>query len=187
MKNNRLFIIGASGHGKVVADIALLNGYTDIAFLDDNESLTECAGWPVIGKTKEAPDGEVFIAIGNSTIRKQLLELYSDRTVPVLIHPNAVIARDVQIGKGTVVMAGAIINSGSIVGKGVIVNTSSSIDHDCFVGDYSHISVDAHYLPPDPNSMFFNKGVNLCWGLKCFMIICGLIWGPWERSGSHGR
>ena len=61
MKNNRLFIIGASGHGKVVADIALLNGYTDIAFLDDNESLTECAGWPVIGKTKEAPDGEVFM------------------------------------------------------------------------------------------------------------------------------
>lgn len=144
MKDKRLIIVGASGHGKVVADIAVLNGYTDIVFLDDDESLTKCAGWPVIGNSSEAPEGEVFIAVGNPTIRERLLDRYSDREVPVLIHPNAVIARDVQIGEGTVVMAGAIINSGSIVGKGVIVNTSSSIDHDCFVGDYTHIAVDAH-------------------------------------------
>ena len=36
---NRLVIVGASGHGKVVADIAQLNGYTDIVFLDDNKSV----------------------------------------------------------------------------------------------------------------------------------------------------
>lgn len=48
---NRL-IIGASGHGKVIADIAVKNGYGDIVFLDDDESIKECAGFPVIGKNE---------------------------------------------------------------------------------------------------------------------------------------
>ncbi len=141
---NRIIVIGASGHGKVVADIAALNGYKDIVFLDDDESLKECAGWPVVGKSTEAPDGEIFVAVGNPQTRKRLMELYKGRTQPVLIHPNAVVAEDVQTGSGTAVMAGAVINPGTRIGKGVIVNTSSSIDHDCSVGDYSHVSVGAH-------------------------------------------
>jgi sugar O-acyltransferase (sialic acid O-acetyltransferase NeuD family) len=141
---NRLIVIGASGHGKVVADIAVLNGYEDIVFLDDDESLKECAGFPVIGKSTEAPGGEIFVAVGNPQTRKRLMELYKDRTQPVLIHPNAVVAKDVKIGSGTVVMAGAVINPGARIRRGIIVNTSSSIDHDCSVGDYSHVSVGAH-------------------------------------------
>lgn len=141
---NRLIIIGASGHGKVVADIAELNGYKDIVFLDDNERVKECAGYPVIGKSDEAPDGEVFVAIGNAIIRKSLMEMYKDRVQPVLIHPNAVIAKKVTIGSGSVVMAGAIINPGAAIGQGVIINTGSSVDHDCNIGDYCHVSVGAH-------------------------------------------
>jgi sugar O-acyltransferase (sialic acid O-acetyltransferase NeuD family) len=141
---NRLIVIGASGHGKVVADIAVLNCYEDIVFLDDDEAIKECASFPVIGKSTEAPDGEILVAVGNPQTRKRLMELYKDRTQPVLIHPNAVVAEDVKIGSGTVVMAGAVINPGTKIGRGVIVNTSSSIDHDCSVGDYSHVSVGAH-------------------------------------------
>lgn len=141
---NKLIIIGASGHGKVVADIAALSGYKDIVFLDDDENIKECAGWPVVGKSTEAPEGEVFVAVGNPETRKRLMDLYSSRIQPVLIHPKAIVAEDAEIGSGTVVMAGAVINPGVKVGKGVIVNTSSSVDHDCSVGDYSHISVGAH-------------------------------------------
>lgn len=141
---NKLIIIGASGHGKVVADIARLNGYSDIVFLDDDESIKECAGYPVVGTSNEAPAGEVFVAVGNAKTRKKLMERFEDRTHPILIHPSAVLAADVEIGDGTVVMAGAVINPGARIGKGCIVNTSSSIDHDCEVGDYSHISVGAH-------------------------------------------
>ena len=141
---NSLIIIGASGHGKVVADIAVLNGYKDIVFLDDDDNVKECAGWPVVGKTNEAPDGEVFVAVGNPTTRKRLMEFYADRIQPVLIHPKAIIAKNVQIGSGTVIIAGAVINPGVRIGNGVIVNTSSSIDHDCSIGDYSHVSVGAH-------------------------------------------
>lgn len=141
---NRLIIIGASGHGKVVADIAVLNGYEDIVFLDDDENAKECAGWPVVGKSTEAADDEVFVAVGNAETRKRLMEFYKDRKQPVLIHPNAVVAKDVEIGAGSVVMAGTVINPGARIGKGVIVNTSSSIDHDCVVGDYVHVAVGAH-------------------------------------------
>ena len=141
---NRLIIIGASGHGRVVADIAALNGYEDIVFADDNETVKDCAGFPVVCKSTEAPAGDVFVAVGNVTHRKRLIALYEDRIQPTLIHPSAVIARDAAIGSGTVVMAGAVINPGAVLGKGVIANTSCSIDHDCIIEDYVHVSVGAH-------------------------------------------
>lgn len=143
----KLTIIGASGHGKVVADIAKLNGYQVIEFLDDNETAKFCGTYSVAGKSKDVlkTHNDVFIAIGNSVIRKKMLEqIIENRNVPILVHPDAVIADDVMIGPGTVVMAGVVINSGTIIGKGVIVNTCSSIDHDCVVGDYVHIAVGSH-------------------------------------------
>lgn len=143
-KQNKLIIIGASGHGKVVADIAKLNGYTDIVFLDDNDEVKECGGYPVVGNSNHVPEGEIFVAVGNARIRKMLMERYADRVQPVLIHPNAVIAEDVKIGAGTVVMAGAVVNPGAIIGKGAIINTCSSVDHDCTISDYVHISVGSH-------------------------------------------
>ena len=141
---NRLIIIGASGHGKVVADIAALNGYKDIVFLDDDENIKECAGYPVIGKSTEAPDGEVFVAVGNAETRKRLMELYKGKIQPVLIHPSAVVAESVEVTAGSVVMAGAVINPGVKIGKGCIINTSSSVDHDCVVEEFCHVSVGAH-------------------------------------------
>lgn len=139
----RLIIIGASGHGKVTADIALLNGYEEIVFLDDDESLTECAGFPVVGRTADAGhmDDDKFVAIGNASIRERLQK---DLEVVTLVHPDAVIGRDVSLGNGSIVMAGAVINTGSSIGSGCIINTSSSVDHDCRVGDFAHISVGAH-------------------------------------------
>ena len=142
-EKNRLIIIGASGHGKVVADIALLNGYKDIVFLDDDESIKECAGFSVIGKTAEAVNmsGDKIVANGDAKIRERMQQLIQTVT---LIHPNAIISRRVEIGEGTVIMAGAIVNSDARIGKGYIINTDSSIDHDCIVEDYVHVAVGAH-------------------------------------------
>ena len=144
-KLKRLVIIGASGHGKVVSDIAIENGYQDIVFLDDNENIKQCAGFIVTGKVIEfikMLDSDFIVAIGNAKIRKQIQEELSN--VITLIHPKAVIGRDVVVGRGTVVMAGAVINNGSAIGKGCIINTSSSVDHDCKIGDFVHISVGSH-------------------------------------------
>lgn len=57
-----------------------------------------------------------------------------------LVHPNAIVAKDVKIGGGTVVMAGAIINTGSVIGRNTIINTSASVDHDAIIGDHTHIA-----------------------------------------------
>ena len=149
--NKELIIIGASGHGKVIADIALkMNRYDKIYFLDDNEKVKECMGFAVVGKTKDVynylSDSDVFVAIGNSNIRKNIMEDLKSKgaNIPTLIHPNAIIGTGVTIGLGTVVMPGAIINPDSIIGEGCIINTAASIDHDCVIQNYVHVSVDAH-------------------------------------------
>ncbi len=142
----KLAIVGASGHGKVVADIARKNGYNEIIFLDDDENIHECGGYPVVGKSSEVRKMEidVIVGIGNANVRKRIQESIPDEKLATLIHPHAVVAEDVVIGAGTVVMAGAVINSGARIGRGCIINTCSSVDHDCEVGDYVHIAVGSH-------------------------------------------
>ena len=148
-KDKQLVIIGAGGHGSVIADIARLNGYESIVFLDD--ARTERAdGYPVLGKVEEAPrfmpDADFILAIGNNATRKRLQTRLADQgaRLATLIHPAAVIGENVTVGKGTAIMAGAVVNPGTSVGDGVILNTCSSVDHDCRVGDFVHIAVGAH-------------------------------------------
>ena len=142
---SQIIIIGASGHGKVAADIAKKNGYKQICFLDDNDAINECDGYKIIGKTVDfiKYDCDFFVAIGNSKIRENILIKLANanKSIATLIHPNAVIADTVKIGKGTIVMAGAVINSATTIGKGCIINTCASVDHDNYIGDFSHISV----------------------------------------------
>lgn len=146
----KLIIIGAGGHGKVVADIAQkMNVWQEIAFLDD-KTVSPTMGCRVIGPSSEAlnyiSEHAIFIAIGSNAIREKImLQLKSaGAALPLLIHPTAVIGRDVEIAAGTVVMAGAIINSGSKIGMGCIVNTGATVDHDCFLDDFVHVSPGAH-------------------------------------------
>ncbi len=144
----KIVLIGASGHGKVVADIARLNGYEDISFLDDNEDNSVCGKYSVVGKTDSYKDFDCdfFVSIGNARVRKHIMEklICYEKSLPVLIHPNSIIAEDVSIDVGTVVMAGTVINSGTSIGKGCIINTCSSVDHDNSIGDYVHIAVGTH-------------------------------------------
>lgn len=143
---NRLIIVGAGGHGKSVADNAFKNGYTDICFVDDHEE-GDCMGIPVIArceKLERLNDGKTdfVIGIGENAIRKKIAEEYDVNWV-TLIHPSAQIALNVTIGKGTVVMAGAVVNACSSVGKHCIVNTGAIIEHDNTIEDYAHISPSA--------------------------------------------
>jgi len=150
-----IVIYGASGHGKVIADMIEKNNGIVCAFADDNSALwgSRIMGYNVWAGTKqlinEFKTGKLFsvvIGIGNNPIRRKIqVELEKEGiSFATVIHPSAQVAREVHIGEGTVVMAGGIINPGSIVGKHCIVNTSVSIDHDCKIGDFVHISPGAH-------------------------------------------
>lgn len=145
---NKLVIIGAGGQGNVVADIAEKNGYTDIIFLDDNPKAEVCGKYKIVGKCNSATahkDGDFIVAIGNARVRRMIQTELADLGLRVvsLVHPSAVIAPNVRIGTGTVVVAGAVINSNAEIGEGCIINTCASVDHDCRVGDYVHVSVGA--------------------------------------------
>lgn len=107
----KLMILGASGHGKVVADIAKQNGYEDIGFLDDDPQIKSCGSYPVLGTIDDADiwkDADFFVAVGNCATRERLTTFCEDQDLRVisLIHPCAVIAEDAKIGNGIVIMAG---------------------------------------------------------------------------------
>lgn len=141
--NNRVVIIGAGGHGKVIADNAVKNGYSDICFVDDYAT-GYCMDFPIIGMISDIPtldDGKTdfIIGIGNSAARKCIAERYPVNWV-VLIHPSAHIGLNVSIGKGSVVMAGAVINTSATIGDHCIINTGAIVEHDNQLGDYVHIS-----------------------------------------------
>ncbi|MBR2903600.1 MAG: acetyltransferase [Clostridia bacterium] len=144
----RLMIVGAGGHGSVVADAAIKSGYEDVAFLDDGKA-TSCLGYPVVGKTADAEkyqDFDFFVAIGNAKIREKVSRLLLEKGLNLvnIIHPSAVVAKGVVLGKGVLLAAGAIVNPNARIEDGVIVNTQASIDHDDVVGAYAHVSVGAH-------------------------------------------
>jgi sugar O-acyltransferase (sialic acid O-acetyltransferase NeuD family) len=147
----RLLLIGASGHGKVVAEIALkMQRWKMIAFLDDDKSIEECMGCKVVGCTADAyshiPGSDLFVAVGNNETRKKLQQSLEQAgaSIPTLIHPQAVIGSETKLGAGTVIMAGAVINCSTVIGKGCIVNTGATIDHDNRIEDFVHISPGVH-------------------------------------------
>jgi len=145
----RLAIIGASGHGKVIADIARACDISDIVFYDDRwQELGQHYGCSVIGSVDDAFAHAVtqydaaIVAIGNAKIRSTIQKKLQN-VATTLIHPSALVSPTVQLGQGTVVMPNAVVNADTIIGDGVIINTGALIEHDCKVGDYSHICPNA--------------------------------------------
>lgn len=139
---DKLIIIGAGGHAKVVSDVAIKSGWTVLGFLDDNLKNTNLP-FPILGGTSDSlhyiTKSQFVLAIGNNATRKQMAERFN---LPwaTIVHPTAQIGSDVRIGKGTVVMAHAVINPSTYIGQHCIVNTGAVIEHDNKIEDYVHIS-----------------------------------------------
>ena len=145
---NRLAILGASGHGKVVADIAEQCGWQGVEFFDDAWPNVQKNGvWKVVGDSKAllaqlgSYDG-IVVAIGDNGIRYQKMQVFKNVGFPLItvVHPSAVVSQHSILGVGSVVMAGVVVNAGTEIGEGAILNTCCSVDHDCKLGDVVHIS-----------------------------------------------
>lgn len=150
--NCKLAVIGAGGHGKVVAELAAALGtYGEIVFLDDRAQ-GSINGFPVIGTTlllenSLSPEQfDIAVAVGNNRIRRQIAEKAAALgfALPVLIHPDAYVSPSATVGQGSVVMAKAAVQAGSVLKDGVIVNTAATVDHDCLLDAFVHISPGAH-------------------------------------------
>lgn len=142
-----LLIVGAGGHGRVVAEAAELMGkWENIMFLDDRVDVDRVLGHSIIGKLndyKRFTDKckDAIVCIGNNEKRLGLIEklLEVGYKVPEIIHPKASVSRYSSIGAGSVILAGAVVNTNSSIGRGCIININSCVDHDSMVYDGVHI------------------------------------------------
>lgn len=136
-----MYLIGASGHAKVVMDCLLDAGVTIQGLFDQNPAVKSLKGYAVNGDyTASHKEEPLVISIGANSIRQKIAESLKERLFGKVIHPSALISSDVTLGEGTVVFHAAVIQSSAKIGRHVIVNTSASIDHDCVIGDFVHVA-----------------------------------------------
>ena len=148
----KLAIIGAGGHGKVVADLATILGWDSISFFDAawKDKLTD-SRWLMLGDTsafmeKSNEFDGVLIAIGNCEIRwKEFLKIKNSvKALITLKHPNSTVSQYSKVGDGTVILAGSVVNTDAVIGKACIINVGSTVDHDCNLGNSVHVAPGAH-------------------------------------------
>lgn len=148
---NVLAIVGASGHGTVIAEAAQDSGWDKILFFDDSfSSLTRILDWDLVGKTNVLLnnlsdfDG-ILVAIGNNKKRTYLADqLYlAGGKLATIIHPTAIVSRYSTVGFGTVILAGVVINAGCTIGNNCIINTNATIEHDCVLAHGVHVAPSA--------------------------------------------
>lgn len=150
---DKIIIIGAGGHAKVLMDMIQQAGnFNLIGLVDKNfPADKKILGMPILGNDTILPDllaqgiNLAVIGVGstkNNSIRKKLYEqtLRLGFVMPALIHPRAIIAKNVKIESGAQIMAGAIIQTGVKIGRNTIINTGVQIDHDCLIGQNIHIA-----------------------------------------------
>lgn len=154
MAPNRLVCVGGGGHCKSVIDSALRSGsFSDIVITDPViDPGSNILGVPVVGNDNILPqlfaDGydNAFITVGSiesCALRIKLVKICTEigYTFPVIADPSAQISESSFIGSGTFVGKNTVVNSDSIIRNHCIINTGAIIEHECSVGDYTHISV----------------------------------------------
>ncbi|HSJ68493.1 MAG TPA: acetyltransferase [Anditalea sp.] len=148
-----MYIIGASGHARVIIDTLESLGIQIEGIYDKDVSISTCLDYPVNSMEDFLPgqDKVLIIAIGNNGWRKRLVLEYDQKVRwGTILHPAAIVSKYADIGQGTAIMAGAVIQANAKIGNHSIINTKASVDHDCTVGDFSLIA----------------PGVTLCGGAK---------------------
>ncbi|GGK10622.1 acetyltransferase [Pseudomonas matsuisoli] len=145
-----LLILGAGGHGKSVAEAALLGGlWQRVVFADDRwPKLEHCFGCDVVsdiaglarlsGKVQGA-----IAAVGNNERRESWCRSIEDTNIPLVtvIHPRAFVSGSATIGLGCAIMAGTIVGTDAVLGRAAILNAGAIVDHDAVLDDLAHIGV----------------------------------------------
>ncbi len=179
----KVYIIGAGGHGQVVADALLSLGITPAGFLDDNKELIgrTVLKIPVVAPVVKAREleGKFVVAVGDNATRKKIVESlhFPDEKYFTVVHHSVVLGKDVKIGVGSMIIGGVVINTGTVIGKHTIINTSVSIDHHNVIGDFVHIAPGSH----TGGAVEVKKGVFLGVGVS---VIPGKIIGNWAIIGA---
>ncbi|MCF4102680.1 acetyltransferase [Gillisia sp. M10.2A] len=171
-------IYGASGHSKVIIDIAKSNNILIENIIDDDLSVNEILGYSVKHKVdEELLASKTILGIGNNSIRKRVSELFKGAIHQAIFHHSAVVSPFAIIDCGTVIMPNASINANAEIGKHCIINTGAIVEHDCVLEDFVHIS---------PNSSLaggvkIGEGTHVGIGAS---VIQGISIGKWVTIGA---
>ncbi|MDF2476039.1 MAG: acetyltransferase [Sphingobacterium sp.] len=171
---SKIYLYGAGGHAKVIAEIAEQNGFEELIFVEDYATKRAVWNYPVLSKINN--EEQCVIAVGNNAVRKQLANNLNQLFVS-LIHLSSNISKRALIGEGTVIMAGVTANTDVTIGKHCIINTNASIDHDCIIGDYVHLSPNVALA----GSVRVGEGTHIGIG-AC--VIQGIEIGEWCTIGA---
>jgi len=171
-------IYGASGHAKVIIDIAHSKGLAIDLIYDDNPDINFLDENVVVHEVSEImKKSETVIAIGNNFIRKNVAENFKGNIIDAISHNSAVLSSTSKIGKGTVVMPNACVNAATTIGNHCILNTGSTVDHDCVLEDFVHISPNAAIA----GNVIIGTGTHIGIGA---VVIPGIIIGKWVTIGA---
>jgi len=171
-----MYLYGASGHGKVVAEIAIGNGTEIHGFIDQDTAIKECIGISV-SHILPSETEKIVISIGNNKVREKISQLFHKDQFVTLIHPKSIISKSAKLGMGTVVMGGAAINADTEIGEHCIINTNASVDHDCILEDFVHISPNVALA----GNVSVGKGTHIGIGTS---VIPGIKIGKWCVIGA---
>ena len=169
-----MYLYGASGHAKVIIDILRANQIEINGLVDDNPNIQELLGIPVLHQSNGL--SLFIISIGNNQIRKKIAEQLKT-SFGKAIHPSAIISPNSMIDEGTVVMQGAIVQSCATIGKHCIINTGASVDHECVIEDYVHISPHATLC----GNVHVGEG---SWVAAGSVVLPGVKIGKWSVIGA---
>jgi len=176
---NKIYLLGASGHGKVIAEILERSGAAIQGVFDDNPAVEGLLGYPALGAFEPGKFGQgayMIVSIGNNETRQKVVRQLN---VPFAkaIHPAANISKRSSIGEGSVVMAGVSVNSNVTVGEHVILNTNCSVDHDCALGDFVHVSPNVALAGNVTVGEGTHIGIGAC-------VLQGITIGKWAAIGA---
>ena len=177
---DKIVVVGAGGHAKVVIATVRAAGGDVIAVYDDDRARwgQQILGVPIKGPVSgdEIGSTPAIIAIGNNRSREAMTERLQAQWVSVC-HPDTTVHRSVSLGPGTVVFAGVVIQPDTTIGAHAILNTSASLDHDCIVADFVHIGPGAHLC----GGVTIDEGVLLGVGTS---IAPNVEIGSWSTAGA---
>ncbi|NVJ60354.1 MAG: NeuD/PglB/VioB family sugar acetyltransferase [Gammaproteobacteria bacterium] len=134
MKN--ILLIGSGRSAQFILDIALLNGYQLVGFLDDTKDIgSMVSGAPVLGslsdliKVQENLNCELFICIQHQRVKAQIYERINQHRLPLatLIHPQSCISPSAKIEQGVAINAYSTVQSGAIVKSNTVIEDLCSI------------------------------------------------------------
>ena len=172
-----MYLYGASGHAKVIAEILIENGIEIEGVFDDDSSITDFFNLPFLGAfNNDTLQENLIICIGDNFTRKTLAQKLFVK-FGLVISKYANISTSVSIEEGTVVMKGVSVNADTVIGKHVILNTNCSIDHDCKIGDFVHISPNVALAGNVTVREGAHIGIGAC-------VLPGVTIGKWATIGA---